>query len=140
MPRRLTVLCLFACLLSLAKGGWAQTATPVASPQPTPLTQQQEPIKIYTEEVILPVVATDSSGRFDPTLELNDLLVLEDGEPQTIRSVRRIPASVLLVLDTGGFRNPAMRTNATRDLSMRLVSQLAQAIRLRRFNSAVKLN
>src|SRR6185503_12704307 len=130
MPRRLTVLCLFACLLALADGGglvsrvWAQTATPVASPQPTPLPQQQEPIKIYTEEVTLPVVATDSSGRFDPTLELNDLLVLEDGEPQTIRSVRRTPASVLLLLDTGGFRNPAMKTNTTRDLSMRLVSQL----------------
>ena len=134
MPRRLTVLCLFACLLALANGGgttcdlasrvWAQTATPVASPQPTPLPQQQEPIKIYTEEVILPVVATDSSGRFDPTLELNDLLVLEDGEPQTIRSVRRTPACVLLLLDTGGFRNPAMRTNVTRDLAVRLVSQL----------------
>ena len=99
MPRRLTVLCLFACLLALANGGgatsdiasrvWAQTATPVASPQPTPFPQQQEPNKIYTAEVILPVVTTDSSGRFDPTLELNDLLVLEDGEPQTIRSVRR---------------------------------------------------
>ena len=134
MPRRLTVLCLFASLVALANGGGAtrdlasqvcaQTATPVASPQPTPLLQQQEPVKIYTEEVILPVVATDSNGRFDPTLELNDLLVLEDGEPQTIRSVRRIPASVLLLLDTGGFRNPAMKTNTTRDLSVRLVSQL----------------
>jgi len=130
MPRRLTVLCLFACLLALADGGglvsrvWAQTATPVASPQPTPLPQQQEPIKIYTEEVTLPVVATDSSGRFDPTLELNDLLVLEDREPQTIRSIRRTPASVLLLLDTGGFRNPAMRTNATRDLAVHLISQL----------------
>src|SRR6185369_10217220 len=117
--------------LALANGGgdlasrvWAQTATPVASPQSTPLPQQQEPIKIFTEEVILPVVATDSSGRFDPTLELNDLLVLEDGEPQTIRSVRQIPASVLLLLDTGGFRNPAMKTNTTRDLAVRLVSQL----------------
>jgi len=103
---------------------WAQTATPVATPQSTPLPQQQESVKIYTKEVFLPVVATDSSGRFDPTLELNDLLVLEDGEPQTIRSVRRTPASVLLLLDTGGFRNPAMRTNATRDLAVRLISQL----------------
>ena len=104
MSRRLTLLCLFACLLALANGGratrdlasqvCAQTATPVASPQSTPLPQQQEPIKVYTEEVILPVVATDSSGRFDPTLELNDLLVLEDGEPQTIRSVRQTPAGV----------------------------------------------
>jgi VWFA-related protein len=120
---------LFAFLLALLNTGrdirvFAQTVTPAASPQPTPLLQQQEPIKIYTEEVLLPVVATDSGGRFDPTLEPNDLLILEDGEPQTIRSVRRIPASVLLVLDTGGFRNPAMRTNATRELAMRLVSQL----------------
>jgi len=134
MLRRITYRCLLACLLALlyadgdisdiAPRASAQTATPVASPQPTPLPQQQEPIKIYTEEVLLPVVATDSSGRFDPTLEPNDLLILEDGELQTIRSVRRIPASVLLVLDTGGFRNPAMRTNATRELAMRLVSQL----------------
>ena len=133
MLRRITHRCLLACLLALlyADGdisdipprASAQTATPVVSPQPTPLHQQQEPIKIYTEDVILPVVATDSSGRFDPTL-INDLLVLEDGEPQTIRSVLRIPASVLLLLDTGGFRNPAMKTNTTRDLSMRLVSQL----------------
>src|SRR5256885_4560521 len=39
-------------------------------------------------------------------------------------SIRRIPASVLLLLDTGGFRNPAMKTNATRDLAIRLVSRL----------------
>jgi hypothetical protein len=134
MPRRIAHLCLFACLLALVNEGgairditsrtFAQTVAPAASPQPTPLLQQQEPIKIYTEEVLLPVVATDSGGRFDPTLEPNDLMILEDGEPQTIRSVRRIPASVLLLLDTGGFRNPAMKTKATRDLAMRLVSQL----------------
>ena len=113
-----------ACLLVLfnSQSCFGQ-GTSVASPKPTP-TPQQEPIKIYTEEVILPVVATDTNGRFDPTLEAGDLLILEDGKPQTIRSVRRIPASVLLLLDTGGFRNPAMKTNATRDLAMRLVSQL----------------
>src|SRR5437588_758343 len=118
--------CVAACLLA-APGYFtcqAQMTGSVPSPQPTPPTQQQEPIKIYTEEVLLPVVATDSSGRFDPTLEADDLLILEDGQPQTIRSIRRIPASVLLLLDTGGFRNPAMKTNATRDLAMRLVSCL----------------
>ncbi len=121
--------CLLACLLVsfyfvCSQACVAQTAAPAPSPSPAQPTQQQERIKIYTEEVLLPVVATDSSGRFDPTLEANDLLILEDGVPQTIRSVRRIPASVLLLLDTGGARNPAMKTNATRDLSLRLVSQL----------------
>lgn len=135
MPPRITRTCLLACLLVFLNTGentrgiasrvcFGQTATPVASPQPTPPTQQQEPIKIYTEEVLLPVVATDSNGRFDPTLEVHDLLILEDGVPQTVRSVRRIPASVLLLLDTAGADNPAMRTNATRDLAVRLVSRL----------------
>ena len=143
MSRRIIFLCLFACLLVLLNEGGvtrdigshasAQTSKPVASPQPSPppqrqdpLPQQQESVKIYTEEVLLPVIATDSGGRFDPTLEPTDLLILEDGEPQTIRSVRRIPANVLLVLDTGGATNPAMRTNATRELAMRLVSQLRE--------------
>lgn len=121
--------CLVACLLvSLyfvrSPSCVAQTTVPVPSSQPSPPAQQPERIKIYTEEILLPVVATDSNGRFDPTLEADDLLILEDGVPQTIRSVRRIPASVLLLLDTGGARNPAMKTNATRDLSVRLVSQL----------------
>src|SRR5438132_8856004 len=119
--------CLAACLLvsfyfARFPSCVAQTAVPVPSSQPTPPAQQQERIKIYTEEVLLPVVATDSRGRFDPTLEADDLLILEDGQPQTIRSIRRIPASVLLLLDTGGFRNPAMKTNTTRDLAVRLVS------------------
>jgi VWFA-related protein len=103
---------------------FAQTATPVASPPATPPAQQPELVKIYTEEVLLPVIATDSNGHFDPSLQADDLLILEDGKPQTISSVRRIPASVLLLLDTGGFRNPAMKTNATRDLAVSLVSQL----------------
>jgi len=77
--------CVAGCLLgSLTLGKFtsgscqAQTAASVSSPQPTPPTQQPEPIKIYTEEVLLPVVATDSSGRFDPTLEADDLMILED--------------------------------------------------------------
>ena len=126
---------LSACLLAfivmggahgsiVALASFPQTDTPVASPSATPPAQQPEPIKIYTEEVLLPVIATDSNGHFDPSLQVDDLLILEDGKPQTISSVRRIPASVLLLLDTGGFRNPAMKTNSTRDLAVSLVSQL----------------
>src|ERR1700730_2473955 len=135
MTPRITRASLLTCLLAFlnmsgvlgditAQVSFAQTATPVASPPATAPAQQPEPIKIYAEEVLLPLIATDSNGRFDPTLEAEDLLILEDGKPQTIRSVRRIPASALLLLDTGGFRNPAMKANATRDLAVSLVSQL----------------
>src|SRR2546429_534702 len=52
--------CLAACLLAApdyftSPPCQAQTAVSSPSPQPTtPPTQQQEPIKIYTEEVLLP--------------------------------------------------------------------------------------
>ncbi|HKS28080.1 MAG TPA: VWA domain-containing protein, partial [Pyrinomonadaceae bacterium] len=84
----------------------------------------QEPIRVFTEEVRLPIFVTDSYGRFDPTLELNDIIVLEDDEMQEVRSVRRIPANVLLVLDTSGGINPMMRTNTTRAVALAIVSAL----------------
>ena len=37
-------------------------------------------MKVFTEEVRLPVAATDTYGHYDPTLEVDDVLVLEDGE------------------------------------------------------------
>ena len=78
---------------------------------------------MFTEEVRLPVAATDTFGHYDPTLEIDDVLVLEDGQPQQIRSIRHLPTNVLLLLDTGnqlGLKD----TNLTRDLAMRVVSTL----------------
>jgi VWFA-related protein len=80
--------------------------SPSPSPSPkraeVPVEEDQEPVKVFTEEVRLPIQAFDSYGHFDPTVVADDVLVLEDGVAQQIRSVRHIPASVLLVLDTGG--------------------------------------
>lgn len=75
-------------------------------PSPTPKTDEQEQrVRVFTEEVRLPVVATDSGGHYDAGLEADEVLVLEDGEPQQIRSIRHIPGNVLLILDTGGGDN-----------------------------------
>ena len=78
---------------------------------------------MFTEEVRLPVIATDTYGHYDPTLEINDVLVLEDGQPQQIRSIQHLPANVLLLLDTGnelGLKN----TNLTREVAMRIIATL----------------
>ncbi|MEO7509990.1 MAG: VWA domain-containing protein [Pyrinomonadaceae bacterium] len=98
---------------------------PRPNPTPTPPgSQDQEPIKVFTEEVRLPVVATDEFGRFDPTLSKVDILVQEDGVPQEISSVRRIPASILMLLGTGNGPNPAVRLSTTRALALRLLRDL----------------
>ena len=96
---------------------------PKPSPQESPR-DDQEPMKVFTEEVRLPLVAFDDYGYFDPTLELDDVLVIEDGVQQQVRSIRHIPASVLLVLDVDGQITVGKRTETTRAIALRLLSHL----------------
>ena len=74
------------------------------------------------------MIALDSYGHYDPTLEADDVLVLEDGVAQQVRSVRHIPANVLLVLDTGGelsgLGGLSKSTSLTRQVATDLVKRL----------------
>jgi VWFA-related protein len=107
---------------------------PKETPSPTPprsnvrIEEDQEPVKVFTEEVRLPIQAFDAYGHFDPTVVADDVLVLEDGVAQQIRSVRHIPASVLLVLDTGGelsgLGGVSKKTSLTRQVAADLVHRL----------------
>ena len=113
---------------------------PVAQPTPTPR-DEQEPVRIFTEEVRLPVIAFDEYGRFDPTLTSSDLIVFEDGVQQEIKSLLHMPASILLLLASGGELNPAMRVNTTRETALRLVSSLGAGdqIAVLQFSNRVEL-
>ncbi|HKG62162.1 MAG TPA: VWA domain-containing protein [Pyrinomonadaceae bacterium] len=126
--KRTTGLLVIAALFALAATQISsqEPAKPKSSPQASPTPEDSE--KIFTEEVRLPVMAFDAYGHYDPTLELNDVLVLEDGVAQQIRSVRHIPANVLFVLDTGGDQSGmggmSKRTSLTRDVASQLVARL----------------
>lgn len=98
-------------------------------PSPTPEEAPDEE-KIFTEEVRVPVFAFDEQGRFDPRLEVDDVLVNEDGVPQQVKSVRRLPASVLILLGTGGEVSPFMRTNTTRAIAMNVLKSLREGDRI----------
>ena len=104
-----------------------QSPRPQASPTPTP-EKEQESVKVFTEEVRLPVVAFDSYGHYDPTLEIDDVLVLEDGIAQQLRSLRHVTANVLFLLDTGGevsgLGGMSKSTSLTREVASRLVTKL----------------
>ena len=97
-------------------------------PKPTPTPEEAE--SIYTEEVRIPVFAFDEQGHFDPRLEVDDVLVVEDGVPQQVKSVRRTPASVLLVLGTGWDLDPALRANTTRDIALGVLKDLREGDRV----------
>src|SRR5687767_1240432 len=84
-----------------------ESSVPVSAPPPAPSasSSQQESVKVFTEEVVLTAQVTDQQGRFDPTLHKDELLILEEGEHQEIMSARQVPASVLLLISTGGELN-----------------------------------
>src|SRR5215207_8507793 len=85
---------------------------------------QEDVLKVSVEEVRIPCAAYDAGGRFDPTLSVDDLLVREDGEPQRVTGVYRVPAYVLLLADTGGEQNPVKTARLTGDVAAGLVLAL----------------
>lgn len=144
--RRIFFLTLLSCpvAFSFALASRAQVARPqsrAAPPAAASPTPEQEQVRVFTEEVRLPVVAFDDYGHFDPGLEMDDLLVLEDGEPQQIRSIQRIPANVLLLLDTGNEITLAKSVDTTRAIVMRLLASLRgeQRVAVMQFNERVEL-
>jgi len=107
------------------------------SPSPTPKSEDQETVKVFTEEVRLPIAATDTYGHYDPTLTIDDVLVLEDGQQQQIKSIQHLPANVLLLLDVGnqlGLKD----TNLTRDVAMRVINSLFAGNRIAVIQFAMK--
>jgi len=85
-------------------------------------------VREFTDDIRLAVAATDAAGHYD-ALEVNDVMVLENGEQQQIRSVRHLPTNVLLLLDVGnqlGLKD----TNTTKAVAMRVVTSLAEGNRI----------
>src|SRR5688572_20258842 len=117
----------------------ASAQQPKPSPSPTPQ-KPEDTVKVFTEEVRLPVQALDSYGHYDPTLELSDILVLEDGVAQQLRSVTHVPANVLFVLDTGGelsgLGGMSKSTGLTRQVASQLVSKLQEGASIAVMQSA----
>jgi VWFA-related protein len=135
-------------LLLLADGrvsAQQQKQNPSPSPSPTPVPQEPDRVRVFTEEVRLPIEAVDSYGHYDPTLEPDDVLVLEDGVAQQIRSIRHLPANVLFVLDTGGelsgLGGLSKSTGLTRQVAMDLVRKLQEgaSISVLQSNNSVEL-
>jgi len=123
------------------------TSQPLPKPSPTPVVTQredideQDPIKISTEEIQLSVAALDSNGRRDAALVRDDVLILEDGVPQEIKSVRRLPANIVLLLDTGGDITSIKRVPVTREVAIAFVNTLAtdDQLSVLQFNNRVEV-
>ena len=110
------ILIVFALTSARAQSGRVQ-----ATPTPTP---EDDSVKISTEEIKLNVLAFDEQGRFFPDVTTNDLVITEDNILHQPTSVRRIPANVLIVMDTGGELRAMKSLDWTRKVAAAVVSSL----------------
>ena len=93
--------------------------------QPTPMPEKDDtPVRILTEEIKLNVIAFDEDGKFVPDVTEKDLVITEDNILHQASSVRRIPANVLIVMDTGGELRWVKSLEQTRKVARGVVNAL----------------
>ncbi len=112
----------------------AQTATP------TP-TQPDDTEKVVTEEIKLNVSAVDRDGVFFAGVNKEDLVILEDNRLHQASSLRRIPANVLIVMDTGGELRAKKGFEQTKKTAENLIGALSNddSIALMQYHDKVEI-
>lgn len=98
--------------------------TPTPAPTATPARQQDDTEKVFSEEVKLNVNAFDPDGKFVADVKKEDLVILENGRIHQASSIRRVPANVLILMDTGGEMRAAKSLTQTRATARRLIESL----------------
>lgn len=110
---------IFLCvLLVLCSRTFLRAQTPTATPP------DEETEKVFTEEIKLNINAFDTDGKFASGVKKEDLVIMEDARIHQASSIRRIPANVLIVMDTGGEMRQAKSMNQTRAAAKSLIAAL----------------
>ncbi|MBA2380274.1 MAG: VWA domain-containing protein [Blastocatellia bacterium] len=110
------LLLVFLCAAAMGQSGRVQP-TPTPEPDDTPVT-------IDTEEVKINVIAFDMEGQFVRDVAGEDLVIAENNILHQPTSVRRIPAHVLIMMDTGGELRSVKSLSHTRETARALVANL----------------
>ncbi len=111
---------LLAALLLASTSSYAQSGR--VSPSPTP--PRDDSVRIVTEEIKVNVLAFDEDGKFVDNVKREDLVITENNILHQPSSVRRLPANVLIVMDTGGELRWMKNLDRTRAVAHGLVSAL----------------
>lgn len=108
-------------ILSFAFSVYAQSGRVQQTPTPPP---DEDTVRVSTEEIKLNVLAFDEKGEFFRDVTANDLVITENNILHQPASVRRLPANVLIVMDTGGELRSVKSLDKTRSVARGLVEGL----------------
>lgn len=108
-------------IVAAAVAAAAQSGRTKPTPTPTP-----DEVRIVTDEVKLNVLAFDEDGDFVSGVTAEDLVITENNIIHQPTSVRRIPANVLIVMDTGGELRSVKSLEQTKKTARALVETLRE--------------
>lgn len=95
-------------------------------PQITPAPNENDDVeKVYTEEIKVPVSVFDNLGKPFSGIEKEDLLVMDNDRLSKVSSIKKVPAHILIVMDTGGELKLGKNLNQTQKAVEKFVSLLA---------------
>jgi len=94
------------------------------SPTPTPPQREDDTVRVVTEEIKLNVLAFDEEGKFVQDVNGRDLVITDNDVLHQPSSVRRTPANVLIVMDTGGEMRSVKSLDRTRKTAREIVNAL----------------
>ncbi len=118
--RRTFAVATLAFIFALAGFASAQSGRVQPTPSPTP----DDLIRVVTEEIKLNVLAFDEKGSFFGDVTPRDLVITDDNILHQPVSVRRLPANVLIVMDTGGEMRSVKTLDWTRKVARGVISSL----------------
>jgi VWFA-related protein len=102
-----------ALTAALAQSGRKPQRPPGQPEKPGQLPGEKPILKLETREVVITLNAFDAGGKFVNDLTTKDVIVLEEGEPRIVSSIKREQANIVLVLDLsneiGTFKNGPTR-------------------------------
>lgn len=110
-------------MLFFVTGAFAQSRR-VPPPTPTPTPRDDDTIRVDTEEIKLNVTAFTDDGEFISDVKESDLVITENNILHQPSSVRRLPANVVIVMDTGGELRQIKSLDQTRRTARAVVAAL----------------
>ncbi len=121
MPNIRNTVFILALTSGLGVPCFAQSGRVAPTPTPTP---NDDTVRVVTEEIKLNVLAFDENGDFFRDVTEKDLVITENNVLHVPESVRRLPANVLIVMDTGGDLRSVKSLDQTRKVARGLVEAL----------------
>jgi VWFA-related protein len=116
---------IFCFVVILASSEFAQSRrVPQATPTPPPTSREDDAERVATEEIKLNVVAFDNNGNFVGDVKASDLVITENNILHQPTSVRRLPATVVILMDTGGELRQVKSLDQTRRTARALLAAL----------------